>query len=309
MNVREYKGNSLISFPTTYTIVDLETTGFSPEYDYIIEVGAIKVSDNIIIDKFSSIVREPDFDYIDSFITDLTGITQEMIDSAPIMSDIFPKFLEFIGGDIIIGHNVNFDINFIYDRALFQFDKYFKNDFIDTMRLSRRLSPELHHHRLRDIANKYGISIENSHRATADCEITYNCYQRMQVEVIEKFGSIKEFIKICRPNHNIRSRDITPETNEFDTTNPIFGKTCVFTGKLERFTRKEAMQIVSNAGGINGDSVTKKTNFLILGNNDYCSSIKDGKSRKQKKAEGLKLSGQDIEIIPENVFYDMISTE
>ena len=67
------------------------------------------------------------------------------------------------------------------------------------------------------------------------------------------------------------------------------------------------MQIVADLGGQNADSVTKKTNYLILGNNDYCKSIKDGKSSKQKKAEKLKLDGYDIEIIPENVFYDIIS--
>ena len=69
------------------------------------------------------------------------------------------------------------------------------------------------------------------------------------------------------------------------------------------------MQIVADLGGINEDTVTKKTNFLILGNNDYCSSIKDGKSSKHKKAEKNKLKGQNIEIIPESVFYDMISEE
>lgn len=68
------------------------------------------------------------------------------------------------------------------------------------------------------------------------------------------------------------------------------------------------MQIVADPGGINGDSVTAKTNYLILGNNDYCKSIKGGKSNKQKKAEKLKLEGQDIEIITENVFYDMMES-
>lgn len=80
----------------------------------------------------------------------------------------------------------------------------------------------------------------------------------------------------------------------------------MFTGKLERYTRKEAMQIVANLGGINEDGVTKKTNFLILGNNDYCSTIKDGKSSKQKKAEKYKVAGQDILIVPEDEFYTML---
>ena len=71
--------------------------------------------------------------------------------------------------------------------------------------------------------------------------------------------------------------------------------------------RKEAMQIVVNSGGKIGNTVTKKTNYLILGNNTYCTLIKDGKSNKQKKAEKLKLDGQDIEILSEDVFYDMIN--
>ena len=70
--------------------------------------------------------------------------------------------------------------------------------------------------------------------------------------------------------------------------------------------RREAAQLVVNCGGICENSVTKRTNFLILGNNDYCKSIKDGKSNKHKKAESLSLAGQDIEIIPEAVFYDLV---
>ena len=66
------------------------------------------------------------------------------------------------------------------------------------------------------------------------------------------------------------------------------------------------MQIVADLGGINEDSITKNTNYLILGNNDYCTTIHDGKSSKHKKAEKLKLNGQDIEIIPKAVFYGML---
>ena len=67
------------------------------------------------------------------------------------------------------------------------------------------------------------------------------------------------------------------------------------------------MQAVANIGGICADSVTKKTNYLILGNNDYCASIKDGKSTKQKKAESLILKGQDLQILSESVFFEYIN--
>ena len=69
------------------------------------------------------------------------------------------------------------------------------------------------------------------------------------------------------------------------------------------------MQLVADLGGVNEDRVTKKTDYLILGNNDFCSSIKDGKSSKQKKAEELILNGAPLEILSENVFYDLVLDE
>lgn len=67
------------------------------------------------------------------------------------------------------------------------------------------------------------------------------------------------------------------------------------------------MKLIADIGGINEDTVTKKTNYLILGNNDYCATIRGRKSSKQKKAEAAKLKGQEIDIIPETAFYDMIA--
>ena len=76
-----------------------------------------------------------------------------------------------------------------------------------------------------------------------------------------------------------------------------------------KMTRKDAAQLVLNIGGFVDNSVTKRTNLLILGNNDYCSSIKGGKSSKQRKAEDYILRGQDLQIIPESLFYELIGLE
>jgi len=113
--------------------------------------------------------------------------------------------------------------------------------------------------------------------------------------------------KLSWERFNSLSKTITPETTDFDTDSPVFGMSFAFTGKLERMTRKEAMQAVANKGGICCDGVVATTNYLVLGNNDYCKSIQGGKSSKQKKAEKMQLSGADISIISENVFYDMLS--
>lgn len=305
--IRPFKGSSIIDFPKKYVVLDLETTGLSPEWDNIIEIGAIKVENSVITDTYQQLVN-PGFP-IGSFIQNLTGITNDMLESQPSIDDVLPHVDRFIENNIIVGHNVNFDINFLYDSFKLYLDKPFSNGFIDTMRISKKVLPGLDHYRLIDIVFELGIEGSEFHRALSDCDYTYKCYETMKALIEVDFGGQDQFKKGFKNNHYERLdlEALKPDAEEFDEAHPLYNKVCVFTGTLEKYSRQQAAQIVVNLGGSCGNSVTKKTNFLILGNNDYCSTIKDGKSVKQKKAEEYKLKGQDIEIIPENVFYDMIS--
>ena len=321
---REGKGKSHIAFPKTYCVVDTETTGLSPRCDSIIEIGAVRYTDGIEVARFQTLVQPPiaydDGTYIDLFIEELTGITNEMLANAPTTDNAIKAFDEFLGSDIIIGYNVGFDINFLYDCYMEYLGKPLSNDYIDIMRFSRKLYPEMDHHRLADMVERFGIQHNQAHRSMSDVLATEACYELMHEEVIRQFETEETFINAFkrkykyRPGHGgggyaWKASDIQGDEGKHDPESPLYKRYCVFTGKLEKFTRKEAMQIVADLGGVNEDTVTKKTNFLILGNNDYCRTIKDGKSTKQKKAEKNKLNGQDIEIIPETVFYDMIGEE
>ena len=299
---REFKGRSLIDFPDEFCVVDLETSGLDPEYDYIIEVGAIKYLHEKEIDSFQSLVNAGF--KIPRFITELTGITNDMIKDAPEMNEVLPAFHDFLGDNIIIGHNVNFDINFLYDSYVSYLGFPLKNDFVDLLRIARMLYTELPHHRLRDLVKHLNIEVENLHRALGDCEASINCYKKFKKAAIEKYGTLENFRKYF--NKTTRASYIQGDTAKNNPYSPLYKKYCVFTGKLEKMLRRDAMKTVADLGGINQDRVTRDTNFLILGNNDYCISIKDGKSNKLKTAESYKLEGQDIEIIPENVFYEMI---
>ena len=302
---RPEKGENLIAFPDDYVIIDLETTGLSPEYDEIIEVAALKVKNGLISDSFQSLVKPRN--EVGDYISELTGITNDMLSSAPSIEEVLPKYLSFIGDAVVVGHNVNFDVNFIYDNDIRCFNEPFRNNFIDTMRLARKLYPELKHHRLKDLVTYLNIPCSSLHRALGDCDITLECFNKMRSLAIEKYSSLEEFKKnFKRHKAAVNLKTIVAESSDIDENNPFYGKYCVFTGELQKMKRVEAAQIVVNLGGFCGNAVTKKTNFLILGNNDYCSAIKDGKSNKQKKAEEYKLKGLDIEIIPESVFYDMI---
>ncbi len=313
---REGKGNSIIAIPSDYCVIDIETTGLSPQWDSIIEIGAIRYINGEEKERFQTFVRpEEEYDgiYIDKFIEDLTGITNEMLKIAPDTGSAIKAFDDFLKDDIIIGYNVSFDVNFLFDAFLKWLNKPLKNDFIDIMRFSRKLYPDMPHHRLCDMVEQFDIKQENAHRALSDVEATNECYRCMTEEAVKKYGDEESFLKQFKRRSDgsmshagVKAKDIQGDESKIDTDSPLYGKHCVFTGKLERFTRKEAMQLVADLGGINEDGVNKKTNFLILGNNDYCPSIKDGKSTKHKKAEKLKLEGQDIDIVTEDVFYDMI---
>lgn len=311
------KGRSLLAFPKDYTVIDIETTGLSPSHDVILEISAVKCRDCASVDCFSELVRPlnflevksdfPGVPYVPEFITDLTGITDDMLCCARTLPEILPGFLGFISDDILMGHNVNFDINFLYDSIEQHLELELNNDFVDTLRLSRRVNKNLESHSLSRIADFYSIDHSTSHRALSDCEIVNQCYLRMRDEVLSRFSSFDDFfLSQKRARQHVRASEISCTSSKIDTDNPFFLKTCVFTGALERMTRREAMQIVVNLGGFVGDNVTKKTDFLILGNNNYCPLIQGSKSSKQRKAEKLKSSGQDIDIIPEDIFYELL---
>lgn len=299
------KGKSLLELKRDFTVLDLETTGLSPLYDEIIEIGALKVRDGKIIDKFHCFCKIEN--ELSEFITEFTGITSDMLKDGYSQNTAVEKVIKFIGDDIILGHNINFDINFLYDISNNNNLKLPKNDFIDVLRISRFIFKELDNHRLNTLCSHLEIEQLYDHRAIDDCKSVLKVYDSIINYIYNNYEHPDMlFEKTKNHKSSLKAKDIYSEKSDFDASHPLYGKVCVFTGTLEKMKRAEAMQIVVDLGGINADTVTKKTNFLILGNNDYCSTIKNGKSRKHKKAEDMKLKGMDIEIIPEEIFYDLI---
>lgn len=296
---RPEKGKSLLAATEDFVAIDIETTGLSPVFDNMIELAAVRYRSGEIVEEFSQLVN-PGYE-IDEFITELTGITNEMLAGQPPLEDVLPAYLQFIGDSILVGHNVNFDVNFLYDACIDLDLPPLRNDFIDTMRIARRMYPELPNHKLDTVLAALNLQQRNLHRAKGDAALTAEAYLSMI-----KDSRFEEAIQKA-PSYNSLSKTIKAREGMARPDCPLYGKICVFTGALKSFTREEAMQIVADIGGIPGDGVTKKTNYLILGNNDYCKSIKGGKSSKQKKAEKLILEGADLQIIPESVFVDLIT--
>lgn len=159
-----------------YTVIDVETTGLN-DNDEIIEISAIRIRDNLIDDYFSSLVQP--HKKISEFIENLTGITNEDLYDAPSAETVIPQALDFIGEDIVIAHNAPFDIGFIYDASMAVAGVPFKNNFADTLSLSRAYYPDAPDHKLGTLINYLGIDAHPSHRSLADCQATYMLYVKM----------------------------------------------------------------------------------------------------------------------------------
>ncbi|MDK7093825.1 exonuclease domain-containing protein [Gardnerella swidsinskii] len=284
-----------------YCVLDTETTGLSAYYDEIIEIGILRVRNNEIVDRYDQLIK-PNFD-IDGFITALTGITNDMLEGMPSIADVKTAVLSFIGDDIILGHNTSFDMRFLNEG----FKTQLSNQYMDTMQFARKLYPELKHYSLSDLTDYLGLH-NNEHRALADCIATKELYDAVKTRMVEK-NLVIEDLWPASGSHGGKGIDIKaikPDEVVVDKDGFFYNRHVVFTGKLEKMLRKDAMQIVVNLGGVLDNSVTKQTNYLILGDNDYNAILKGEKSSKHKKAEKLKLEGQDIEIIDERTFYDLL---
>lgn len=182
---RPHKGQSLLIAADDYICLDLETTGVSPYSCSIIEIGAVKVVDGKEVDRYTQLI-DPQC-ALNPFITNLTGITNAMLDGQPTAERVLPDFFQWVGRDaLIVGHNVNFDVNFLYDHGMRVMGTPFANDFVDTMRISRTLYPRERHHRLLDLIQRFDIADTEEHRALSDALQTVECYEYMKSALMQR---------------------------------------------------------------------------------------------------------------------------
>lgn len=163
-------------------VFDIETTGFGPVNDQIIEIGAVKVVDGKIVDKYSTFVN-PDVP-IPYHITQLTSITDEMVMDSPKIDVILPEFFEFCKDSILVAHNASFDVGFITKKAEFL---GISTDFtvIDTVGMARLLLPHLSRFKLNIIAKELGVNLESHHRAVDDAGATAEIFVKF-IEMLDE---------------------------------------------------------------------------------------------------------------------------
>lgn len=177
INSKEYKKNAA---EATYTVFDLETTGLKPKNSEIIEIGAVKIQQGEIIDKFSTFVKPQN--KIPAQITDITGITNKMVSDAPLIAQVIEDFLEFADNTVLVAHNADFDYGFLL-KHLESGDRY---PVLDTLGLSRALLPELKSHSLKSLVSHFNIQLDNHHRALDDAQATGEIFLNLMLRVSER---------------------------------------------------------------------------------------------------------------------------
>ncbi|MDO5026595.1 MAG: PolC-type DNA polymerase III [Tissierellia bacterium] len=164
-------------------VFDIETTGLSRYIDNITEIGAVKIRDGKIIDVYQQLVN-PEM-IIPKLITELTGITNEMVAKEPKIEEVLPDFLDFCQDSILAAHNAEFDIGFI-KRKSFELGLEFKPVYLDTLWLARALNPKLKNHKLNTLTKKYQVKLLNHHRASDDATATGEILLKMLDQAREK---------------------------------------------------------------------------------------------------------------------------
>ena len=170
------------SLDDSYVVFDLETTGFSPNTCKIIEIGAVKVENGVITERFSEFVN-PQVP-IPFKIEELTGIRDDMVMGAETIEEILPRFMEFCEGCVMIAHNAEFDMSFIRKNCM-DLDIPCDHTVGDTVAMARILLPALHRFKLDTVAKALKISLENHHRAVDDAECTAHIFVKF-IEMLKE---------------------------------------------------------------------------------------------------------------------------
>ena len=165
-------------FEDSFVIVDLETTGLSPKNGEIIEIGAIKVINNEVVDKMDIFVKpsRP----ITWFTTHLTGITNEMVDEGLNIKEALKVFDEFSDGMRLMAHNAKFDMGFLDVYMKKELGKGVREDALDTLIISRAFVKDVPNYKLGTLANRFNIDYNGTHRSLRDCEITLDVYNNIR---------------------------------------------------------------------------------------------------------------------------------
>lgn len=291
-----HKGKERPEFLKDYTLIDIETTGLYPSRDHVTEMGGIKVRNNEVVAKYSQLVKYPDRNHVPSFITKLNGITETKILQDGLMVDqAIKEFRKFIADDIIVGYNINFDLNFIYDLT----QKYnlptLNNDYVDVLRFARLFYPR-QKNRLIDCMKRAGIAQVEQHRGLDDSLDTKKVYddfaKNASPEIVEKAGrQIKNF--------SLTEDELMPWQLGF--SNPVKNKTIALSPNLA-MNQHDITSLIYNLSGEVSREVTGLCDYLLVADSEFF----DQNNPQIETLTQLNHQGAAIKKLSETFFLSML---
>ncbi len=276
-----------------FVALDIETTGLDPYGDAVVEVAAVRFVQGEEAGRFATLVNPQRPIPYAAFC--IHHISDAMVQNAPVIGDVIGPLMDFLGNDVIVGHNVTFDLRFIEHIARRHgFSPAFA--YVDTMAVARQVWPHLPNHRLQTVLAAIGYRPRLQHRAEDDCrgcaEILWKALRGEPAEHKLDAASRRN------PYPSVRAKDVAARTAVCRENPALKGKYFVFTGQFASLTREEAYEQVFAAGGFVTDSVTMKTDFLVNA---------DGReSTKTRRAKELNRRGKNIQIITGEEFLAMV---
>ena len=283
------------------------------------EIGLTSVENDEIQFSKSWLIRPKDNVY-DDFNVLIHGIYSKMTENEPEFDVIWKEILPLVENKFLIAHNAGFDMSVLRKTLDLYNLPYPSLRYACSYIFSKHTWPGLPSYNLASLCSKNKIKLKH-HRAKNDslatAELSLLAFEKMGVKTEDDFVPLLKTkigrifdggYKPCRTYHPSSShqkfdyRTIVADPSKADEDNLFFGKTVVFTGTLSSMKRADAQQIIADIGGVNSNSVSKKTDFLIVGQQDYRIVGDDGMSCKQEKAIELVNSGCPLEILSEEDF-------
>jgi DNA polymerase III subunit alpha, Gram-positive type len=294
-SVTNPKGQSI---DTTYCVLDLETTGFSPVTEKITEIGIMKLKDGKVIGEFSCFVNpeKP----IPAKVVEITNITDDMVKDAETIEKVFPKMLDFIKDSVLVAHNAAFDVNFLKHNAkVLGYD--FDFTYVDTLSLAQEVFSEFKSYKLGRIAKNLGIKVEVAHRALDDVGTTVKVFNIMLERLKERGAETLEDIDIYGSDEEAKKE----EYKKLKTYHAIiFAKDYVGLKNLYRLVSYSSLDYFYKKPRILKSMFKKYSEGLILGSacseGELYQSILLGKSDEEIEAIAEEYDYLEIQPIGNN---------
>ena len=305
----------------TWVAIDFETA--NEDRSSACQLG-VAVVDGENTESKSWLIRPSEL-YFNPYNVMIHGITEADVENEPELDKLWPEVLSYLEGKTIVAHYASFDISVLRNALDVYAITYPTFDYYCTRLFAKKTWPQLLSYKLNMVADHLGITFDH-HHAEADAiacgQIALRRCREAGVDNLEELASRYEITTgrlypgSWQPSGvkrsgghwpHIRVGDIKPTVTEFDPDHPFYGQKFVFTGTVEGMPRKEAMQKVVDHGGEIASAVSKKTNFLVVGDQDLRKLKGGDKSTKMKKAEAVLAKGGNIEIIDEDEFLRMLA--